>query len=390
MGLRLLNTEKYAEQYGQALFEDCIPFWERHSIDHKYGGYLTSLERNGEIFDTDKYTWPIGRQAWTFAMLYNRYEPREEWLKMSKVGVEFLSKYGMDEEGKFYFAFDQKGAPLKKPSNIFSDCFAALGFSQYALASGEEQYRDLSLEVFNRIQARWPNPKGVFNKDTGIRPMSNMTKAMINLNMVLEMTLLLDKEVVKNIEGQCIHDLLDLHYDSDFGLFFENVAPDGSHPDTYDGRLITPGHAIEAMWLVMELAKNREDNALWEKSIKVTLQMLEYGWDKQYGGIFYFLDFKNRPRQWNLDWDQKLWWVHIETLIALAKAYSYSNSKEIADWFVKVHDYTWSHFPDPEYGEWYGYLNRRGEPLLTLKGSFKGCYHLPRGLFEVYQTFSMT
>jgi len=29
---------------------------------------------------------------------------------------------------------------------------------------------------------------------------------------------------------------------------------------------------------------------------------------------------------------------------------------------------TWAHFPDPTHGEWFGYLNRRGEPLLTLKG----------------------
>ena len=49
----------------------------------------------------------------------------------------------------------------------------------------------------------------------------------------------------------------------------------------------------------------------------------------------------------------------------------------------KLHDYTWSHFRDAEHPEWYGYLNRRGEVLLTLKGGkWKGCFHVPRGLYK--------
>ena len=54
--------------------------------------------------------------------------------------------------------------------------------------------------------------------------------------------------------------------------------------------------------------------------------------------------------------------------------------------FEKVHDYTWAHFRDAEYPEWYGYLNRRGEVLLPLKGGkWKGCFHVPRGLFQCWK-----
>ena len=52
------------------------------------------------------------------------------------------------------------------------------------------------------------------------------------------------------------------------------------------------------------------------------------------------------------------------------------------EWYEKVHDYAWEHFPDHEYGEWYGYLDRRGEVLAPLKGGkWKGCFHVPRGLY---------
>ena len=92
-------------------------------------------------------------------------------------------------------------------------------------------------------------------------------------------------------------------------------------------------------------------------------------------------DAKGHPPQ-QLEWDQKLWWVHIETLVALLKGYRLTGRKSCWSWYERVHAYTWAHFPDPEYGEWYGYLNRRGEVLLPLKGGkWKGCFHVPRGLY---------
>jgi N-acylglucosamine 2-epimerase len=90
-----------------------------------------------------------------------------------------------------------------------------------------------------------------------------------------------------------------------------------------------------------------------------------------------------------LEWDQKLWWVHIETLVALAKGYTLTGDTRCLSWFEKVHDYTWEKFRDPMYGEWFGYLHRNGEPLHTAKGGkWKGCFHIPRGLLMVAQSFN--
>jgi N-acylglucosamine 2-epimerase len=116
------------------------------------------------------------------------------------------------------------------------------------------------------------------------------------------------------------------------------------------------------------------------------LDTIEYGWDKEYGGILYFLDVKGNPPQ-QLEWDQKLWWVHVESLVALAKGYAYTKDENCAKWFKKIHDYTWKHFKDTEHGEWFGYLNRRGEVLLDAKGGkWKGCFHIPRSLYQVWKT----
>ena len=83
-----------------------------------------------------------------------------------------------------------------------------------------------------------------------------------------------------------------------------------------------------------------------------------------------------------------LWWVHLEALVALSMGYRLTQNEACWTWYQTLHDYTWSHFADPEYGEWFGYLNRRGEVLLNLKGGkWKGCFHVPRALYLCWQQF---
>ena len=156
--------------------------------------------------------------------------------------------------------------------------------------------------------------------------------------------------------------------------------------DSFEGRLINPGHAIEAMWFIMDIAHRRGESALVEKAVDVTLSMLEFGWDDEHDGVFYFLDRLGRPPQ-QLEWDQKLWWVHIETIVNLLKAYHLTGDERCWNWFEKVYEYTWAHFVDKENGEWFGYLNRRCEVLTHAKGGkWKGFFHVPRGLYQGWKT----
>jgi N-acylglucosamine 2-epimerase len=210
---------------------------------------------------------------------------------------------------------------------------------------------------------------------------------MILCNLSLELEHILGKEKVEEFIPTIIHEVMDVFYHPDFGLILENVYEDGTFCDSFEGRLLNPGHAIEAMWFIMDLGKRMNDEHLIHKAKDIMLRTLEHGWDKEYDGIFYFLDVKGYPPQ-QLEWDQKLWWVHVEALVALAKGYALTGDENCLIWFEKVHAYTWSKFKDKEYGEWFGYLNRRGEVLLSLKGGkWKGCFHIPRALYQISKTF---
>jgi N-acylglucosamine 2-epimerase len=377
------------EQYRSALLEDVLPFWEKHSLDMESGGYFTCLTRDGTVFDTDKFVWLQGRQVWMFSMLYNRLERRPRWLEIAKHGVDFLRLHGMDAGGNWYFSLTREGGPLVQACNIFSDCFAAMAFSQYALASGDEEAGRTALRTYRNILARRENPKGKYSKAVpGTRPLRSFSLPMILLNLALEMEWQLEPAELQSHLDVCIHEVTQVSLDRQRGLVYEYVAPDGSHVDCFEGRLINPGHGIEGMWFLMDIARRIKDSNLITLAVDTILRTLEFGWDKRFGGIFYFLDVEGRPPQ-QLEWDQKLWWVHAETLVALALGYLETGRRECLEWFEKVHEYTWKHFPDPQYGEWYGYLNRQGEVLLPLKGGkWKGCFHVPRCLYRCALLFN--
>ena len=383
-----VEFKQISSRYKRELLENCLPFWLEHSQDKEYGGYFSCLNRDGSVYDTDKFIWLQGREVWMFAMLYNNVEKNQEWLDCAIQGAEFLKKFGHDENWDFYFSVNREGRPLVQPYNIFSNTFACMAFAQLAKATGNDEYAQIARRIFGRILERRSNPKGQWCKAyPGTRPMKDFALPMIICNMALEIEdILEDKSVLEQTIDTCLHEVFDVFYQPELGCMLENVSSvDGSPVDCFEGREINPGHDLEALWFMMNLGVRRGDKALIEKCVEIALRVIELGWDKEFGGIYYFLDVKGVPQQ-KLEWDQKLWWVHIESAIAMLKGYQLTGNEKCLDWFLKLDAYLWNNFKDKEYPEWYGYLNRRGEVLLPLKGGkWKGCFHVPRGLYQIWQ-----
>ncbi|MBD1424860.1 AGE family epimerase/isomerase [Sphingobacterium arenae] len=377
----------FVERYEKELLEHVMPFWVKYSNDKDYGGFLTCLDRDGTLFDTDKFMWLQGRQIWTLSMLYHQVEPKEIWREMAEQGSAFILKNGRNKHGDWYFSLDRAGRPLVQPYNIFSDCFASMGLGAIYKITGKDEHAQVAHDTFKRILNRRDNPKDQYNKSyPGTRSLKGFALPMILSNLSLELEHIVEVNTVESLIDEVIHEVMEVFYQPDTGLIMENVNIDGSFSDSFDGRLVNPGHIIEAMWFMMDLADRRGDDSLMAKCVDIALRALEFGWDDKYGGILYFKDILNKPMQ-QLEWDQKLWWVHLEALVCMAKGYAYTGDTRCKEWFEKLDAYAFGHFSDPEYGEWYGYLNRQGEPLLTLKGGkWKGCFHVPRALFKIYTT----
>jgi N-acylglucosamine 2-epimerase len=382
------NFLELSQLYRDTLLDNIIPFWMKHSIDYTHGGYFTCLDRQGQVYDTDKFIWLQNRQVWMFSTFYNQIEKNPDWLQVAAKGAEFLAQHGRDANGDWYFSLDRTGQPLIQPYNIFSDCFAAMAFSQYAAASGESTAKEIALQAYQNVLRRQDNPKGKYTKAyPGTRPLKSLAVPMILANLTLEMSWLLPPAELDRVLAATVKEVMQDFRDPEQGYMREAVDPKGQRVDCYEGRLLNPGHGIEAMWFMMDIAQRQGNRELLLQATEVVIKTLEFAWDKEYGGIYYFMDDRGYPPQ-QLEWDQKLWWVHLETLVALAMGYRLTGDARCWEWYQRVHEYTWKHFADPEYGEWFGYLNRRGEVLLNLKGGkWKGCFHVPRAMLLCWREF---
>lgn len=382
------DLSQLAKLYQQELLEQVIPFWEDNSIDTDFGGYFSCLDRQGKVYDTDKFIWLQGRQIWMFAMLYNTVEKKQGWLDIALHGADFLLLNGRSENGSWYFSLNQKGEPLVEPYNIFSDCFAAMAFAELFKATQNLEHKKVAVDTYYAILERQNNPKGAWNKShQGTRDLKGFSLPMILCNLSLVLEDVIGTEVVDNMVPALIEDIMNHFLNKELGVIMENVFSDGSFSDSFEGRLVNPGHGNESMWFLMDLAVRYSNLELIKQCEEILIRTTEYGWDNEFGGIYYFLDIKGQPMQ-ELEWNQKLWWVHIETMISFAKAYKLTGNKKCKEWYLKLHDYTWSHFRDEEHkGEWFGYLTREGLPLNESKGGkWKGCFHVPRGLYQLWKT----
>lgn len=367
-------------RYRDGLLSDVLPFWLRHGLDPDHGGYFTSLDQDGSVIDTDKAIWPQGRFAWLLATLYHNFEPRPEWIETARSGIDFLSRHGFDADGRMFFLVTRDGQPLRKRRYVFSESFAALAFAAYAQAAGDGTAADRAGALARQFR-RYAFTPGLLEPKVNpdVRPAQALGPHMIMINLGQELRRCIGDPDANAWIDESINAIRRYFMKPELRAVLEMAAPDGGLIDHFDGRTLTPGHAIEAAWFILEEARHRgNDGALRETGLQILEWMWDWGWDREYGGIYYFRDVKGLPVQeyWH---DMKFWWAHNETVIATLLAYRLTGDAAWLEKYRLVRDWSYAHFPDPEYGEWFGYLHRDGSVSVRLKGNhWKGPFHLPR------------
>jgi len=376
--------------YRTTLLDDVMPFWLRHGLDAEHGGMLTALGRDGVLLDSDKSIWFQGRAAWMFGTLYRTVEPRGEWLEAARSCLEFLRRHGEGPGGKLYFTVTREGAPLRMRRYVYSESFAAIANAVYAAAASDGRAAADALRYFATYLRHSFVPGVMPPKGEATRPAKGLGPLMIGIVTAQELRENLGDA---RIMGKTCTEWIDAWITEierdflkhDWKVLLETVAPDGGFIDHFDGRMINPGHAIEAAWFIMHEGRRRGDRAKMQLGLTILDWMWERGWDPEYGGLFYFRDVRGLPVQeyWH---DMKFWWPHAEAMIATLLAWRIDGGEIWRQRHDLVRGWSFRHFSDPAYGEWYGYLHRDGSPSVTLKGNmWKGPFHLPRALWYCWR-----
>ncbi len=377
--------ETWRDKYRQTLTEDILPFWLKHGLDHENGGVYTCVDRDGTLMDSTKSVWFQGRCAFVYAFAYNNVEKRSEYLDMAKSCIDFIEAHCFDSDGRMYFEVTADGQPLRKRRYVFSECFAAIAFSEYALATGNKEYAGKALKLFRDIERFINTPDILEPKYLPTLQAIGHSITMILINTASRIREVIDDPILTEQIDKSIETIRTKFMHPEYKALLEMVTPDGVVIDTLNGRVINPGHCIETSWFVLEEAKHRG----WDQAIKnLALQILDWswdwGWDAKFGGIINFRDCKGFPPQ-DYSQDMKFWWPQTEAIIATLYAYEATSDEKYLEKFRLANEWTWAHLPDPEYGEWYGYLHRDGSVAQQAKGNiFKGPFHIPRMLIKGY------
>lgn len=384
-----MNVKEYikswAESYKKDLTENIMPFWMKYGLDRENGGVYTCVNRDGSLMDTTKSVWFQGRFTFICSFAYNNVEKNQEWLDAAKSTLEFIEKHCFDEQGHMYFSVTAEGKPLRKRRYVFSETFAAIAMSEYALATGDQHWAKRAIQVFEDTQRFLATPGFLPAKFEADVKLQGHSIVMILINVGSCIRKVVDDPKLTQQIDESIEKLKKYFIHPEFKCLLETVGENGEFIDTNMTRTINPGHCIETSWFIMEEAKLRGwDKPMFDLALQVFDWSWDWGWDKQYGGIINFRDCKNLPPQ-DYSQDMKFWWPQCETIIASLYAYLGTGDEKYLYRHERISEWTYAHFPDAEYGEWYGYLHRDGTVAQPAKGNlYKGPFHIPRMMIKGY------
>ncbi len=378
--------KKCQERCATDLVENILPFWMEHGLDTRNGGIYTCLDRDGSLMDSTKSVWFQGRFGYIAARAYLSDRRHTEWLAASKSAIDFLERYCFDSDGHMFFSVTATGEPIQKRRYVFSECFAAMAMAEYALASGDRSHAGKAVNLFKRILSMLHTPGFLEPKYRFEARGHSITMLLINVaNVVGQVS---DEPVLESQINTSIDELKRYFMHEEYQTILECVGPQGEFIDTGIGRTINPGHCMETGWFILDIARKRGwDPELVKMGTTIIDWAWDWGWDDTYGGMINFRDCKHFPPQ-DYSQDMKFWWPQCETILASLFAWQATHNEKYLQMHRRAFEYAFGAFPDPVFGEWYGYLHRDGTVAQPAKGNlFKGPFHIPRMMLLATQLY---
>ncbi len=411
MGLSPQQREQCRTLWQQELEHNILPFWQR-AVDTDYGGVFTCFSNDGSTrLSENKFTWSQGRFLWN--------ESRQAALIRSglcqgdaapllahaKQTADFLLTHAFLENGHCAFLLGSTGNKLEMTpgdgynTSFYADCFVVIGLCEYAFVSGESEYFDRALNLYDTIFQRLQTGRvrsDPYPAPPGFEPYAYEMIMLGTVSELLRYTLRYQHSALSRLTVLTRRSLArifsDLHEPDTLMPREMNVSPE--HSDTLLARHKTPGHTLENMWFCFHAAQLLGETEKYLPAIrKIAALMWHTGWDKKEGGLFRYVQadgsapagrlLGNDPYEKLIQdtWDTKIWWVHSEALYTLLLMADQTDDPEFYALYQQTADYVLRTFPNHEYGEWTQIRDRTGQPLNKVVAlPVKDPFHIMRNL----------
>lgn len=365
--------------YRNYLLEDVMPFWVNHSLDREEGGIITCLDKTGNVKDTTKNVWFVGRSLWSFSLAYRLADPKPEYLDACEVLYSFLDKCTRPD-GTLPFTCDRDGGNEHYRHLYYSEAFAAIGCAQYYRICHKEEVWQRAEKFFDICYGFYKNPetKVPFPGDT--IPYSCFGIEMIMLNLAQFMRNAANAEGKADpkydaLAKETIYNMINGGHISDEEKVVREYLPITDtqlKPPQLD--YTCPGHVYEAAWFVLCEGEVQDDDDIRALGLKLLDYALPEGFEKE---ISLVVTGINDP-----DLNNYIWWPQCEAIVAYHLGYNISKNEKYLKIAKQLEEFSFAHFADHENGEWYTEVDKDGNVVNSDKGTIlKGPFHLPRMLF---------
>jgi len=370
------------------------PYWYKHSMDDKYGGFFGRIAYNNTpIDDAEKGGILNARILWTFSAAYKIFGTKEA-KELAHRAYHYLTDFLFDKkEGGIFWLVNHKGNVSDDRKHVYVQAFAIYGLAEYYSAFGQKEALDYAFQLFNLIEEHCKDSVygGYFEaysrnwqpiKDTRLSDKDKNEPKSMNTHLhVLEgYTNLYRFAPTENVE-KSLRQLLAIFDEQIFSENKDSLNCFFEEDWTKKSSRISFGHDIEASWLCVESAEvlgiPHWINIFKTIALKVSLKII-LATDPD-GGII-----NEITRDKILD-DDKDWWPQAEALVGHLNAFEISKNSNFLNASCKSWDFIKAHIIDNKYGDWYEKVNREGKPYSQLDKvrSWKAPYHNSRAMFEV-------
>lgn len=380
-----------------------LRFWQERMVDYRQGGFYGRIDGYNVLHpDAEKGAVLNARILWTFSAAA-RVLNNTPYRILAARAYDYLMQWFMDrEQGGVYWSLNADATPLDTKKQTYAIAFAIYGLAEYVRLTNNQEALNAAIRLFEDLEAhayKWDNEKmskckngyvealtrnwqpiadmrlsekdenGVFTMNTHL----HVLEAYTNLYRVLKNVQRDDVQGTKERITKQLRTLIDIFANRIFDpatghlmLFFdEKWQPSNTHT--------SPGHDIEAAWLLHEALEVLGDEELLNQTLPIIHSLAQAAED----------DIM----------DEKEWWCYAEAVVGYIDQWKlYQDEKPIEsninlELAETAFHYIQTHLMDRENGEWFWAILPDGTPDRTHdKAGFWKCpYHNSRMCIEIIE-----
>lgn len=373
--------------FARHLRDHLLSFWAKHGVDREYGGFLTHLNRRGALYDDHhKLASMQARSIASFAFGHELF-PGDGFDDVAAQGLDFMARNIWDHEfGGWFESVSRAGKPLSHAKPSFDQAYAIYGLAVCGRRLPSTSAIDLARQTIDLVDRHaWDADFGGYvescRRDWSVQ--STAKTICIQLDMLLALMALYEATQqarylsrATQLADAILRNIIDPRY----GCLRERFQRQWTYipARTFDVTWI--GHNVKGAWLLSKLFELTGHSEYLAAAQRILGFSLQHGWDKRHGGLFQYLFCNGRLAD-----AQKLWWTQAEGLQALALCHRLTGEPFYLDYFLQLTEFTFRHFVDWEYGEWFTSCHADGSVSDDRKGyDFKSAYHPVQACYELY------